>query len=767
MQKSRKRTKAIARRPAGQPSLEWLTVWVGRWATPLAAILIVLATTAAYSNTFRNPFIFDDEGAILQNLTIRRLWPIWPVLLPPANGEAVQRRPVVNVSLAVNYAISGYQVWSYHALNLLAHVLAALLLFGVVRRTVMLPHRDGPLAATPLALAVALLWAVHPLLTEAVTYVVQRTEVLAGLFYLLTLYCVIRGAVSARGWTWYAAAVAACGLAMGSKEVAISAPLVTLLYDRVFLSPSWRQVFRRRWGLYLGLAATWAVILIMLPRGNEGSAVFTVPENARVVHMLGEGCEHYGPLDYALTQFGLIAHYLRLCFWPHPLVIDYGLYTPLGVWQIVPYALLIGGLGAATLVAFRDQPWLGFLGVWFFAILAPSSSVVPLFQQIAAEKRMYLPLAAVVTAVVAGGYLGGRRLVAGGAISRRAARATALCVVALASTTLAVVTFHRNIAYCSAVSIWGDVVAKMPNNARAHNNLGNALARLDRTDAALAEYRTGLRLNDNLAETHYCYATTLVKCGRPGEAIQEYRRAVELQPGWAEAHYNLAATLAGQRQCDAAIREYEKLLELKPEYVKARSNLADLLLDAGRASDAVAQFQQVLKLRPDLAEAHYGLGAALADAGRFNEAIASYRAAVSLKPDYADAFYNLAAALAAAGQFPEAIRDYRQVLRLQPQSADACNNLARLLAACPLASVRNGPEAVALASRAVHLSGGREPMFLDTLAAACAEAGRFPEALRMARQAADLAAGQNKAAVAESIRAKIPLYQAGTPYRGK
>ena len=146
------------------------------------------------------------------------------MLSPPANGEAVQRRPVVNLSLAINYAISGQAVWSYHVLNLLAHLSAALLLFGIVRRTLLLPNlqeRCGR-AATPLALAVALLWAVHPLLTEAVTYVVQRTEVLAGLFYLLTLYCMIRGAGSARRWIWYAVAVVACALAMGSKEAAVS-----------------------------------------------------------------------------------------------------------------------------------------------------------------------------------------------------------------------------------------------------------------------------------------------------------------------------------------------------------------------------------------------------------------------------------------------------------------------------------------------------------------------------------------------------------------
>ena len=119
---------------------------------------------------------------------------------------------------------------------------------------------------------------------------------------------------------------------MGSKEVAISAPLVVLLYDRVFLSPSWREVFRRRWGFYVGLAATWAIMLTMLSYGAEGPPC---SERARAI-------EH--TIDYTLAQFGVIAHYLRLCFWPHPLVVDYGFYTPQTARQIIPYALLIGGL---------------------------------------------------------------------------------------------------------------------------------------------------------------------------------------------------------------------------------------------------------------------------------------------------------------------------------------------------------------------------------------------------------------------------------------
>ncbi len=249
---------------SSRPTVPFTEAFSG-WAIVAAAGLIVLVTAAAFSSSFAGVFVFDDEFAITNNPTIRQLWPIWTTLCPPRHGETVTGRPLLNLSLAINYAISGYGVWSYHAVNLAIHILGALLLFGILRRTFLLPtmrDRWGA-AALPLAFVVALLWAIHPLQTESVTYIVQRAESLVGMFYLLTLYCFIRGTSVAgsgvRGQglrkfsvfsfqfrrihpssfilppvAWYAGSVLACLLGMASKEVMISAPLVVLLYDRTF-----------------------------------------------------------------------------------------------------------------------------------------------------------------------------------------------------------------------------------------------------------------------------------------------------------------------------------------------------------------------------------------------------------------------------------------------------------------------------------------------------------------------------------------------------
>ncbi|MGA2605784.1 MAG: hypothetical protein ABSG14_16325, partial [Verrucomicrobiia bacterium] len=204
-------------------------------------VLIIAAGIGAYHNSFQGPFILDDVPSILENPQIRHLWPIGEALSPSANSM-VGGHPVVNLSLAVNYALGGLAVWGYHALNLTIHILAALTLFGIVRRTLARPKLREQFGASGewVALAVAVLWTIHPLQTEAVTYLSERGESLMGLFYLLTLYGFLRGVESPGHGRWFVLSVAACALGMATKEVMVTAPLMVLLYDRTFVSQSFR-----------------------------------------------------------------------------------------------------------------------------------------------------------------------------------------------------------------------------------------------------------------------------------------------------------------------------------------------------------------------------------------------------------------------------------------------------------------------------------------------------------------------------------------------
>jgi tetratricopeptide (TPR) repeat protein len=627
------------------------------WRVIEAAAVLAGAAVAAYSRTFSVPLLFDDDTSIASNQTLRHLA---TALWPPA-GTTVGGRPVLNLSLAVNYAMSGTDVWSYHALNLAIHVLAGLTLFGIVRRTLQERLVTG---ATGIGFAVAILWALHPLLTESVTYIVQRAESLMGLFYLLTLYCFIRGAGAAGAARniWYAFSIAACLLGMGTKEVMVSAPLVVLLYDRTFVAGTIAKALRRRGLVYVGLAATWLVLafLVLTGHGRVGSAGF------------GSGISWW---SYALTQLPAIVHYLRLCFWPHPLVFDYGTALAPQSLQVVLCGFVIAGLVAATLWALVRRPAIGFLGVCFFAVLAPSSSIVPVATEAMAEHRMYLALVPVVVLFVVG-------------LHRWLGRAAVPVCVVIAGI-LCLATLQRNQDYRSEEGIWTDTVAKLPGNERAQDNLGFILSRMrGRSDEAIAHFEAALRLKPDFVEAHYNLAYALLAVpGRLGEAIAQYEEALRLKPGLVDVRFNLARALqATPGRSNDAVAEYEEAIRLRPDYVEAHYNLGCTFQTMpGRSDEAIAQFEEVLRLKPDSAEAHFSLGSVLqAIPGRMNEAIAHYEEAIRLNYHFDRAHLNLGVALQGVpGRMDEAVAQFGEVLTLEPDNVEAHYDLGCALQGIP------------------------------------------------------------------------------------
>jgi tetratricopeptide (TPR) repeat protein len=591
----------------------------------LAGALIALATGAVYHRIFSVPFLFDDFNGITLNTTIRHLWPPWEVLrTPQGTGSATEGRPFANLSLAFNYAIGGTDPRGYHGFNLAVHILAALVLFGVVRRTVEKWRPSAP--ALPLAFAVALLWALHPLQTEAVTTIVERTELLVSLFYLLTLYAFIRGAERGQA-PWFALSGLSCLLGMASKEVMVSAPLIVLLYDRTFLAGSFRAAWQRRRWVYLMLAGTW-LLLVVLRVATPGRGA------------TGGFNQGMSPWDYALTQCGAIVHYLRLAAWPHPLVLDYGTGLVRHVGDVLPQGLFLLLAVAGTVVALVRQPALGFAGAAFFAILAPSSSIVPLTTQTVAEHRMYLPLAAVIAVGVLGLYA------ALGAAGRRPKAAPLGLTLLAAAAGLGFTTWRRTGDYRTAVSIWTDTSAKVPDNPRPHDNLANALLEVGRVPEAVAQYVAALRIDPNDAQAHYNLGGVLLEAGRVDDAIREYQAAVRSAPGFSWARDNLGTALVRAGRMPEALEQYAAAVRADPTHAQARFNLANLLVWAGRLDDAIGQYEAAVQLAPEMAAARFNLAQALAQSGRRPEAIAQYRILLRMNPADAQARANLGRLLA-------------------------------------------------------------------------------------------------------------------------
>jgi tetratricopeptide (TPR) repeat protein len=656
------------------------------WQAWAGCVVIATAAVAVYSRTYSAPLLFDDLAAIADNATIRH----WSTaFFPPINTTATAR-PILNFTLAANYAISGAAVWSYHAVNLMIHVLAGLTLFGVVRRTLRLRSgralaQRSEAAATAIAFASALLWTLHPLQTEAVTYIVQRAESLMGLFFLLTLYCFIRAAGADTGKrTWFALCVGSCLLGMGTKEVMVSAPLIVLLYDRTFMSGSLGEAWRERWRIHASLAATWlplAGLVASAGWNRNGTSGF-----------------HVGitPWAYWLTQFEAVTRYLCLSVWPHPLVFEYGTFWVQTATAAAPYALIVVLLVIGVLVALWQRPTLGFLGAWFFLILAPTS-VMPGHLQMIVEHRMYLPLAAVIVAGVVGLHTLLQTLQSCSPVVRSpvvrspvvrspVVRSPLVPVTLLLALGLASITAQRNEDYRSELSIWGDTVTKRPNNELALVSLGNAwMETPGHIDDAIAQFQAALRLKPDLPEAHYDLAAALERLpGRLNDAVAQYEEALRLKPDYANAHCNLGNALNAEGRTKEAILHCKEALRLLPDMIEAHNNLGNALNAEGLNDEAIAEYKKALQIDPKFATVHNNLGNVLSVEGRIGEAISEYEEALRLRPDYAEAHNNLGYNLRKLpGRSHEAIGHYETALRLNPSDVSAHFNLAVALLGIP------------------------------------------------------------------------------------
>jgi protein O-mannosyl-transferase len=629
----------------------------------LAGAVIAMAGLAAYANSLSGSFVFLDVSAILENPTIRHLWPLGPVLSPPSDGGlTVGGRPLVNLSLALNYALSGTRVGSYHAVNVAIHLLAGLTLFGVVRRTLQPAGRS-----CLIAFVLVLLWTLHPLQTESVTYVIQRAESLMGLFYLLTLYCFIRGADGgSAGRVWFSLSVVCCFFGMTAKEVMASAPVIVFLYDRTFLSGSFREAWRLRGRWHLALAATWIPLgwLVLGTGGNRGGT-----------SGFGLGVSWW---TYASTQFPAIVHYLRLAVWPRPLVFYYPVQwsQPLGLE--LPCLLAVAALVVGSIWAFFGEEFVaregdrdrigarayGFLGLWFFAILAPTS-LVPGMSQTLAEHRMYLALAPLIMAAVLAG--------------QRWFGTRSLYFFLILAAGFGVMTARRNLNYRNDLVLWSDTVAKSPGSPYVQSNLGLALASAGRLPDAIDHFNQAVQLNPSYAEAQNNLGLALAGTGQLPEAVAHYEKALQLKPAYPEAHSNLGVALADLGRYDEAIRHFAAALKLNPGYADARNDLAVTLASVGRTAEAVDQYREVLKVDPGRADTHYNLGNALVQISRTAEAISEYEEALRLNPRNPEAHANLGALLADANRLPEAVTQYERALALTPNDPDVHYNLGLAL----------------------------------------------------------------------------------------
>jgi len=610
----------------------------------IAAFILIAAGLLAYLNSFSGAFVFDDIKAIVANQHIRNLLPLTESMSGPMES-AVRDRPLVSLTLAINYALGDLGVWSYHAFNLLIHILTGLTLFGILRRTFLSRRLVARFArqATGLAFASALLWIVHPLQTESVTYIIQRSESLAGLCYLLTLYCFIRGAgctspvggvsnpdcrassievenLSHRTtspvyrmftpWLWFIGSFLFCALGMGTKSVMITAPLMVIVYDAVFISGSPRKALKNHWPFFISLVATGIIQILIILRTDYGDL------------------KSLSPTAYLLTQPGVLLHLIRLSFWPHPLCLDYGWPLAHSIREILPPAILIGALLWATIWGLIKRPALGFLGVWFFLILAPTSTILPLEDPIF-EHRLYLSLAAFTTLVVLVAYTllnrirsGKRRIILG-------------CVLLISTTIILGYRTHiRNRIYQNPLVLWQSIVDQRPEHARGHYNLGFELSKSGRREAAIVEYREAVRLKPDYSDAYNNLGAALVEGGNALEAVRHYGQALRAKPQFWEARYNMGVALSSLKKYREAEICFQEVIRIQPTFAPAHHRAAEELWKMDQLDQALPYYREAIRLNPAYRETLYNRGVELSNRGDREPALSIFQTILSVYPDY-------------------------------------------------------------------------------------------------------------------------------------
>ena len=623
--------------------------------------VIALAAAAVYINSLSAPFIFDDEIAIVANPAIRSVAGAWA----QPHDTPLAGRPIAGLTFALNFAANATDAAAYRAVNITIHIACSLLFFGLVRRTLLLPRlapRFGG-ATTDLAFAAALLWVVHPLTTDAVTYITQRTESLMALCYLLTLYSSLRSLSSKRRITWQLIATVSCALGMGVKESMVTAPVVVLLFDRIFLFHSFRAALQARWRFYAGLALSWVVLAFQVvgaPRG--GSAGF------------GTGVSVW---TYLLNQAAMIVRYLRLTIWPADLVINYGPPVPYVLTDVLPRAGIVLTLLLLTIAAFRWSAAAAFLGAWFFITLAPSSSVVPIATEVGAERRMYLPLMAICVLSVVGLY-------ASRAVRTRVSRRLAIVLLVVVVAALGTATIARNGEHHSWLTLAQTTLERWPTDV-AHAAVGSELSRQRRDEEALPLLRIGARSD---VRARYNLGITLFNMSRYTEAIEALEVLVNQHPMREEVPWSrrvMGHAFLRRSKWPDAIAQFRMTLAMTPHDAEARRHLVDAynsygvdLAQAQKFDAAIVQFRHALWYDERNPSARYNLAAALFDAGQMNEAFTESERALKVDPTNADAYHLMGKLLALQGRLQESIVNFEAAVKLRPDDPVVREDLARV-----------------------------------------------------------------------------------------
>ena len=639
---------------------------------------------------------FDDDQYLTQNLLVQT--PGWPsakrflteIFEPSTVGGYYQ--PLTMISLMADYASGGRpdNLMPFHRTSLVLHaantaliIILLYLLFGRVW----------------IAAGIGLLFGVHPMTVEPITWVGDRKTLLAALF---ALWCLILHVcyVKKNGRLYYLGSLLMYLFAVMSKPTAIPVPALMLLIDIWPLGRRGKRIFTEK----IPFFATMFVF-----------AIITYISQGRTAGV--ELAGGYGPAKILSVLCYSITFYFHKIIWPVNLTSQY---PPARLELTNPViAASVIGVIISIVILITSLRWTRalFVGCFFFLVgLLPTIQIFRFSYVFTSDKYAYLPVVGLLMLLA----LLLKRLSA-----KPIVRTVAVIIVLLLATAEAGATRRYLVYWRDTTSLCERMLSLAPDAAAIHDMLGRALA----------------------GE------------GRIEEAMEHYRRALELEPDDALTYSNLGIALAAQGKMDEAIGCFERSIQIYPAFAEAYNNLGLAFAAQKKYERAVESYQKAIRAKPVLFHAYNNLGLAMKSQGKFDEAVDCFRQALAIKKDYAAAYYNLANTLWVTGKADEAIEYFRQAVESSPNDPVVLNGLADALTRHPDTKKRNVSQAINLAERAVRLTGYQDPEMLETLAAAYAADGRFAIAASTAQKGLELASAAHAEELVQRLQKKMSFYK--------
>ena len=662
----------------------------------LSVIIIFCLGIIVYSNSFFCSFHFDDSDYIVRNLFIRNIqnlfhyWVFYPC------------RFITFLSIAVNYHFNHLNVFGYHLFNLAVHLACAVLVWFLTLLTLSTPVMKGDKIskhADLIAFFAGLVFVSHPIQTEAVTYIWQRTASMAAMFYLASLcfYVKSRLLVSTDGHkvrSYYILSLMMAIMAMFTKENTVTLPLMIVFYEFCFFKVGEDFVFSRMNWLYLSpfLLTIFVIpVTILLTKAQQFQAI------QRFVHEPGGT----SPWHYLLTQFRVIVTYIRLLFLPlnQNLDYDFSIAKSIFAWPVLMSFLFLAGILYWAKQLFLKYRLVSFSIFWFFLTLSLESSVFPL-KNVIFEHRLYLPLIGYSMFLVSGVYY----------LFPKNTIKTMVIILTIIITLNSILTYQRNKVWRDEITLWSDVVDKSPHKARpinnrglaysnqgnftqamfdynkaieidpqfteAYINRGNIYFQAGKFDLAFSEYNKVIEVDPNNPDAYYNRGNIYYQQGNSAKAIYNYNKAIGININYAQAYNNRGNLYAQEGKFTDALSDYIRAIEIVPSYAEAYTNRGTLYSQQGKFIEALSDYNKAIEINPNFAEAYYRRGNVDKEQNNFTQALFDYTRAIEAKPNYADAYYNRANTYSQQGDFTQALSDYNKALEIDPNLVEAYNNRA-------------------------------------------------------------------------------------------